>query len=167
MAAVRRVLLNALWTLSLLLSLAAAAVWGRSYFRRDVVSTQWGRRTVNLFSDCGSCVVFVQLYPVDYGHSWGWEAAPVERDAATVAKGLTGFEVTTRSPLWRTNPPLHVVVPHWTVPAVFGVLPVTVHMFRRRRRHRAGLCPSCGYDLRATPGRCPECGQVTCAATIG
>jgi hypothetical protein len=54
-----------------------------------------------------------------------------------------------------------VVVPHWFViliPLGCATWLLFVRDARRRRRHKRGLCEECGYDLRASPERCPECG---------
>jgi hypothetical protein len=53
--------------------------------------------------------------------------------------------------------------PHWFLVLLFAILPAFYlrGMLRSRRRHREGLCPVCGYDRRATPDRCPECGLAT------
>jgi hypothetical protein len=53
-------------------------------------------------------------------------------------------------------------VPHWTLALILALPPaIWAGLYlRRRRRHKAGLCPACGYDLRATPDRCPECGAT-------
>ena len=55
--------------------------------------------------------------------------------------------------------------------ALFAPLPLVdlIRIRRRRRRVRrlaAGLCVRCGYDLRATPQKCPECGAVPIAPPV-
>jgi hypothetical protein len=56
-----------------------------------------------------------------------------------------------------------IFVPHWALAVLFGLLPAVplVRALRRRQRVRQGRCPSCGYDLRGSPNRCPECGTAT------
>ncbi len=55
-----------------------------------------------------------------------------------------------------------IVIPHYSV-VVAGLfspgIAIVFHL-RVRRRSMKGLCPACGYDLRATPERCPECGLI-------
>ncbi len=52
-------------------------------------------------------------------------------------------------------------VPLWMPTLLFAGLSYTfvAPVYRRRKRKKLGLCVKCGYDLRASKDRCPECGE--------
>ena len=65
---------------------------------------------------------------------------------------------------------LFVIVPYWALALLAAVLPlasVPALLRRSSRHHDIHLCHSCGYDLRATPDRCPECGTVPTGKLVG
>jgi hypothetical protein len=67
---------------------------------------------------------------------------------------------------------LIIQLPLWAIAIGLGILPgvqlVQLIRWRRRQRHIRlnKLCPDCGYDCRATPERCPECGKVLRASAM-
>ena len=57
-----------------------------------------------------------------------------------------------------------VIVPGWFILLLSGsITAILLHRAYRRwirmTRQTRGACLNCGYDLRASPGRCPECGD--------
>ena len=86
---------------------------------------------------------------------WIW--LPKYRDGwTTSAAGTDGKRVTIKV---REHV---VIVPLWIptfgfVTALWFSIPLS-HYGRRRKRKKLGLCVRCGYDLRASEDRCPECG---------
>ena len=71
---------------------------------------------------------------------------------------------------WRVSPQILYGIPIVVI-VVFSILPICwvvdkLRQLNMKKRRSMGLCGHCGYDLRATPDRCPECGKVRAGAKL-
>jgi len=86
-------------------------------------------------------------------------------------RSILGFTIiwrTASGSIFDTDYRILVEVPAW-FPIILGVICpfffIRRHLakLRKQRGIRLGLCPVCGYDLRASKERCPECGTPIAA----
>jgi hypothetical protein len=168
---------HALAAASLLLCVATAALWVRSHWVAD--EFMMGRRYDRRFdaeSRNGQLFGLVEWYVLpEPDPSVRWELNlelrhENDEDPAQSVRSpdeglLAGFGFrAVHADLRYRREKRFWHFPHWSLVAAFAVLPAIFVVRQRRavrlrRRSRLGLCPACGYDLRATPGRCPECGR--------
>jgi hypothetical protein len=196
---VRRRLLNLLTVLSLLLCLAVAALWVRSYFAADrfvrlpLTLRPGGFRTEEYTAFAWRGVLGVGAIRHDHEQAsmpaaqydpllliaqsrdaqWqfegSWSSRPPQDFPATGGSlPLWGFDTWTVNErgLGHRGLGAGLNIAYWLLLLLCSVpldLWVIATMFGRRRLGR-GRCVRCGYDLRATPDRCPECGHVGEAA---
>jgi hypothetical protein len=135
----------------LLLLAASVSLWLRSHWGSDRLYV--GKMMFMLDSDA----LYISYHPSwenDLGHlsapaGWGiWEeeiGTPVQRFKPIRLLAFADATI--------------VVIPFWFV--ILLLVPIIALLLKRGRANpRIGLCTQCGYDLRATPERCPECGTV-------
>jgi hypothetical protein len=191
--------------LSLLLCLATAALWARSYWRLDIwtfVGSPGAPGGLERYTEVESCkgTIMIEWVWIDstaawpipkWDHNsyaanqngWVWQLTPAAYPCFYYL-GISNDSIPQREIADPSTLPdgtgrpapagyYHGVLyaRHWLPMLVFMVLPVmsfanAVRWRRARQKYRRahGLCLVCGYDLRATAGRCPECGtpRVRC-----
>ena len=169
----RRHLLILLTGLSLLLCAAVAVFWVRGYWVSDELGWAWhradgSRLAIAFGSGRGGLGAGVSRVPSrgprGSGHLWRRHATGYYggADWPSLGRGGMGFYVTAHA-----NPATGVHITGGCAPAplafaAVAALPaLAVRRWLARRDAHPGLCPRCGYDLRATPERCPECGGTT------
>jgi hypothetical protein len=171
----KRLLFNLLAGLSLLLFLATVGLWVRSYRVADFFLSQSGIHQVVLsrggiqweegILSSPSGRISKYRYATEspaasnYGHfSWSSDQTPPGTITTTTSHQNDGSTITMALDASMFNSRA-LTVPYWPLAVMSAVLPILA-MLLRRRRYPIGLCRRCGYDLRATPEQCPECGTV-------
>jgi hypothetical protein len=164
----KRRLFNLAAAVSLVVFIAVAALWVRSYWEgyalRYVAQPPEGPLLTWTYVARGTIWVG-RMESGRYSPGWGFERFPRPGGVSYTRELLPGPILGFGYMPWTAPGSMYgIAMPLWSVLLCAVPLPAwrMMRTLQRRARRTGGLCPTCGYDLRATPqgGRCPECGTV-------
>jgi hypothetical protein len=153
------------------LAVAFAVLWVRSYWRGDALYHARGGRVVyTVYSGGGGLLLIRWVQPHDSTRETDLTLGKPNPRRPTILYedrllARLGFEYATGVASPTPSEYIHVALPTW-FPTLLTSIPGgwwvrrTVRRQRRQRRLADGRCVHCGYDLRASVGRCPECGAT-------
>ena len=160
---VKRRLFNVVALVFSLLLAWACWAWVRSYQPRHLAIEAARGRLYLIFWEGGSRPLAVEFWP---GSSFATRADELFRNVINPAGRGGGWQwlgfgfAEGRTP---SIPQIRMVaIPFWFIVVVAGTVPGAwvAGQARRRKRAREHCCLKCGYDLRASGERCPECGTA-------
>jgi hypothetical protein len=167
MLSMRRRLFACSSLLSLLLLVLVCALWMRSYWARELIALQTDRFVLALHNGRGCAALTCATGTLNLRVNGGsgktvyYERAIVPFSPVKAPLGMTYNSFPVSNSKWAGTMRIAGAA-HWFL-ATLTTVPPLVWLVRRLRRgsHQlVGHCTKCGYDLRATPDRCPECGAV-------
>jgi hypothetical protein len=159
---------------TVLIGVSASALWVRSYWYFDTLHSRRNNAEFRVEAARGELFVTRWRYASSFPKlkpGWTFQTdSPSNATGQSPERGFAGIRSVLRGPVEPVGrvkvSGIYVAFPIWPVSTLCLVPVVQYFVFRARRKWiqgRRGLCPSCGYDLRATPrpGNCPECGKET------
>jgi hypothetical protein len=172
-------------------AISTMLLWGRSYYSSDAIErwtssgtslelcSGFGVITLrrDLFSNPGTDCFGNRLPPVKPTSAWRFTLGVYTAEGQQARRGSskafpTDFHFNVSDARSGRDtfslPEFRIMLPHWCLALILAIVPAcfVYQLCRKRCRDRSGLCRTCGYDLRATPSLCPECGALATEAVI-
>jgi hypothetical protein len=150
----KRRLFNLAAVVSLLLFVGTVAVWTRSYWNGYELCYHRGERLYEARATCGSFFISASQY----------QTVPQLLSFYSDPVNIMRADRLWRPRVERWQDGWELGVPGWIVCGACLLVSAFV-IYRWRPTGVGNQCRICGYDLRESPNRCPECGTPRPAAT--